>query len=1188
MKRLLGLSLGLLLLLVSALAAGVAALLWSGAGLRLALALAPAELGLRVETVEGSLAGGFRLGGVTLERAGLAIERVEGRLKPIALLAGILELKTLAIEGLSPLPGEADPAGLTASRWPFPLPEPPFAFPITLSLPAFSCRGEWAGERFALTGGLVLGRSGLTLDGVALEVAGLDLRLEGRLQGAPLALDLRFSIAGDPLPAPLSGALRGDLARLIGEATLALDSPLSLRLDAEGLSREDPQLRLTLTGRALDPPAWWPDGDLGPLSLAAELALTGRTLALRAEGEAGERRLALQAEGRLGEEALALDSLRLSLSPGLRLDAAGDLAWAGAAELSGNLALAAPPPLEATLEGAFELGGTLADLAFRFEGRVEAAGGRSELMLAGRAGPSRVALESLRLEHAAGGLRGGGSIDLEPPIRAVFTGDLRRLRLAALGLPLAAVISARLEANAELGVDAPRASLRIEGLAGEVAGQPLGGWLRAERVGDQGAAAAELALGAGRLSLSLTEDGGKLAGRLEARALKLPEGIGPLDAEAELNGVLPRPEWRLALRLAADEARGLAVRGLALKAWGRGASLAEAVLRADGLAVAGRSLGAFRAALAGERPWTLSAALSGQAGSLELALQLLQEGDAWEGRIERIALSLEPLSLNLAAPAPFAVDATGLRSLGPFCLEGGARLCLEARGGREGLRGQASLAGFPLESLTAGLPEPWPALAGALSAEAALEAASSLRLSLRFEPTAWPGQGPPPLQAFALAATLADGQVNAEGELSPSGRFSLAAAQGSRGWHGRAEAELELAPFEPWIPALSGLAGRLRARLEREEGGVDHLVLAAEGLSFELPAFGAAIALSELKAEGPLSGLGIAGAGRAGEGRFRLEGEADLLARQLRAHLHGEELALLDRPDLALVFSPDLRLRLSAEAGRLEGRLGIPRGRIDLSRLEAAEPRSRDVVVVGEAGPEPWPFHADLLVEVGPALRLQGFGLDARFSGVLALRERPDQAPAGFGALDAQGRFAAYGAALEIARGRVIFAGPLDAPVLDLRAERAIDGGPVVAVEARGEATAPALRLVSEPPLAEEEILAYLITGRSFGELRSGEGASLAEAAAALGTLGGDLLARRLGERLGLDLAITQASGGAATLTAGRKLSPRLFVGYGFALDGAGQHLILRYLLGGRWRAEVESGAVLRARLQVEGERRAP
>jgi len=81
-------------------------------------------------------------------------------------------------------------------------------------------------------------------------------------------------------------------------------------------------------------------------------------------------------------------------------------------------------------------------------------------------------------------------------------------------------------------------------------------------------------------------------------------------------------------------------------------------------------------------------------------------------------------------------------------------------------------------------------------------------------------------------------------------------------------------------------------------------------------------------------------------------------------------------------------------------------------------------------------------------------------------------------------------------------------------------------------------------------------------------------AAQALGSAAGDLLAKSVGSKLGIDdvgVSSNEALGGTSTFTVGKFLSPRLYLSYGVGLFEPGQVVTLRYRLSHRWNFEALS-----------------
>jgi translocation and assembly module TamB len=215
------------------------------------------------------------------------------------------------------------------------------------------------------------------------------------------------------------------------------------------------------------------------------------------------------------------------------------------------------------------------------------------------------------------------------------------------------------------------------------------------------------------------------------------------------------------------------------------------------------------------------------------------------------------------------------------------------------------------------------------------------------------------------------------------------------------------------------------------------------------------------------------------------------------------------------------------------------------------------------------PLYARVEVVLGDGVELAGFGLDATLDGRLTVVERPGRRPTGSGEVRIAGQYKAYGQDLTITSGRVLFAGtPLDDPRLEIRAIRELDDDLQAGLSIRGTARNPEVSVFSDPSLGETDALAYLVTGRPMNAIGAGgtgeDGELVQKAAQSLGTAAGGLLAKRLGQRLGIDevgISDSEEIGGAA-FTVGQYLSPRLYLGYGIGLFDPGQVITLRYALG--------------------------
>ena len=259
----------------------------------------------------------------------------------------------------------------------------------------------------------------------------------------------------------------------------------------------------------------------------------------------------------------------------------------------------------------------------------------------------------------------------------------------------------------------------------------------------------------------------------------------------------------------------------------------------------------------------------------------------------------------------------------------------------------------------------------------------------------------------------------------------------------------------------------------------------------------------------------------------------------------------------------------------------IPRATIDLPEIPAIAVRaSRDAVFVSDTTHEENPAvntRARLRVLLGDSISFRGFGFAGRPSGNLLITDIPGQATIATGQLTIEeGRYRAYGQDLTVETGRAIYAGgPVDNPGLDVRAtRRARDDDLVAGLEVKGTLKAPEITVFSEPPMLQSEALAYLVLGRPLAELTSSEGNRVTNAAMSLGLRGGNLLAQRVARRFGLDDAGIEAEGSweQASLYAGKYLSPKLYVSYGYGLFEAASLFSARYMLSRRWTLQAETG----------------
>jgi translocation and assembly module TamB len=354
-----------------------------------------------------------------------------------------------------------------------------------------------------------------------------------------------------------------------------------------------------------------------------------------------------------------------------------------------------------------------------------------------------------------------------------------------------------------------------------------------------------------------------------------------------------------------------------------------------------------------------------------------------------------------------------------------------------------------------------------------------------------------------------------------------------------------------------------------------------QGFSAELPRAGLKLHDGNFGIIGNAQGeLAITGQITSGGGVLHVDGSVGLAANApLGLNIKGDNVLVADIPAAHVVASPDLHITRADGVFAITGGITIPNAKIAVEKLPGGGPAkaSPDVVIVDQpkaAEVTPLAMDADIEVKLGDSVKVQGYGLDGTVHGQLAVRVRPGETATGRGEIRVDGKYQAYGQDLSIEHGRLLFAGTrLDNPGLDIRAVRNIRSEDVtVGLSIRGTAQRPILTIFSDPAMEQAEALSYLVTGRPLNALKTGEGDTLNTAAQALGGLAGDRLAKSIGSRLGLEAGVSssEALGGSA-FTAGKYLSPRLFLSYGVGLFTPGQVITLRYTLNRFLQFEAEN-----------------
>lgn len=1035
-------------------------------------------------------------------------------------------------------------------------------------------------------------------------------------------------VATAVLPAPagrtaprLGLVARGDLSRMDVAIAGRLPAPSRATLTLRG-NRDAPRWRLHARSDALD---------IGLLSGSGE---TTAPLAfdLRADGNGG--RASAQGTFRQGDfvatvqpSRLALEDRRLQLQP-LVLDLyQGRIHATGTADLRDPAKTAVELAVNArglrwastdggtTIAGDADLGvaGSLEHWGVKGQARLQRGNQRATVDLAGigsRDGLTITALTATMPQgRPQGRLQGSGDVTWTPRLewnaKATLTGfDPGYFAPDWPG----AVNGVVLFSGVRRDDGRLLADVEASNLGGILRGRALRGRGKLDIDGDNYAGDVALRLGGSRIDARGTLAAGiDLDVDLAPLQLDdlLPGGRGLLRGKLKLRGARKAPDLGIdligdGLAFAGYRAEQLAARGTL--PWSRGDG--NLVVDARGLAV-GIPLTGLQASLRGavER-LQLEAQAQGEIGSLALRGDAARNGARWSGSVAGLHFVPDKgAAWTLQQPARWSWDGRN-GALSQACLQaaGGGDLCADADWPRRGLDLHGT--GLPLALLAPYLPErsdgrPW-VLSGTADLVAAIRAAgaswhgsatlTSERGGVRNRPRARRDViGYHHLQLDAdfdprqLQATLHAGMDD----------DGVVVARVATGWDAYAplDGQLrlrtdDLTALELFSPDIVEPSGKLDVDL-RLSGTRGQPAIGGQGrlqaFAAELPALGIALEQGDLRMDAQADGSArILGQMRSGEGLLQVDGSLDWrdASAPLELHVRGQDVLIADTRQLRAVAAPDVVVRYRAgQPLQVSGTVRIPTADIHLERLDMAVSPSPDVVVLDPAEPtpaaSPTQLDLDLALEMGAAVKVDGYGLAGTLGGSLRIREPPGRDMRATGALDVAGRYRAYGQNLEITRGRLLWSNSeIGDPRLDVRAERVV-GDVTAGIHVEGSASAPRATVYSNPAKSESEALAYLTLGRPLSAVSGAEARQLGAAKAALNA-GSGLLAAELGARLGLDDAgvVESRALGSDVLSVGKYLSPRLYVSYGVSLLGSGQVLMLKYLLRKGFDIQIESSTV--------------
>ena len=325
-----------------------------------------------------------------------------------------------------------------------------------------------------------------------------------------------------------------------------------------------------------------------------------------------------------------------------------------------------------------------------------------------------------------------------------------------------------------------------------------------------------------------------------------------------------------------------------------------------------------------------------------------------------------------------------------------------------------------------------------------------------------------------------------------------------------------------------------------------------------------------------------------------------------RGNINGERFQTIYLPELQILSTPRLTFEGTPEKLAIRGEVRLPELLISGPPTRAVIQPSKDVVLEGAPKPaeKTFPLALDVQVRltIGDKVLVKAEGIDAQLGGSIDLiLQSLDRITSKGEIRVVKGRYRAFGADLEIVRGRLFYTGgPINQPTLDILALRTV-GDVRAGITAGGLLRAPVIKLYSEPTMPDVDILAYILFGHSLGSSNSLEQAGMmAQVASSLLSRGQSAtLQEQIKDRLGLStleiqsgeasgrmgykriqttppgIAPVSPAGGVSEtmLTVGKYLTPQLYFSYGRSLFTGGNLFRLRYDIFKRWQIETQTGS---------------
>lgn len=1199
--------LGLVLMLVLALGL----VLGTQAGSRWVLGMVP---GLQVDNFAGRLGGQWSADHVLWEQG---TSRVEVDRPIFAWSPSCLTRMTLCIDQL-----QADrvslqfPPSEDSNSGPISLPE--LKLPVAIEVGVIKVGNVLFNGIEQLKGLQMAARwtsSGLQIDSVHVDREDVNVELSGLLQPNgdwPLTLQGNINLPA-PDQAPWALALKVD-GNLRSSLNLIVDSSGYLNAQLKGQLQplaENLPAQVSITSDAFKASPALPDtlqvnqlvltvnGDL-----KAGYAVDGSATLL-----AEKAPVSVLLKGRVDANGAHVSALDLTVNPEQRVKVSGQVDWQEGVKADAKIDwLAFPwhnlypvidkPDVDLrTFKG--EVSYTDGNYLGHFKANLDGPAGAFSLASPFSGDLSKIYLPQLELVAGQGKAQGHVNVQFADGVAWDTALDLSALDPAYwvaelpgnLGGPLRSTGSfkhERLELNANLD------------LKGRLRGLPAVLQAKAQGAGeDWNLSALDIRLGDNRIQATARLQQ-QLKARLDLNLPRLgqlwPDLRGQLKGRVDVDGTLKAPQGKLVLNGQQLAFADNHLQNLTLDAALDRNQRGRIDLKGSGIKSGDTQLGVLTANGSGDlKRQQLKLALQGPMLQLALALDGGLDKDNWRGRLLSGDVKAGGQDWALQNPARLERLADGRINMGAQCwISGPASLCSEEQRLMPDPKLRLHLKQFPLDSLAKWFPNDFQ-WQGQLTADVSLDLPASgpkgqvvvdasggtLRIKDKGQWLDFP------YQALRLTSNLTPSRVETRfdfnggklGQLMLNARINPLPKSKPVTGDFRLSG-LDVSVLRPFVPMVETLAGQLNGT-GTIAGGLlaPHIngTVALSGGQISGPQLPTNVENLQLTANIVGETAQLNGGWTSGQlGQGSISGNVAWgKTMAVNVLVKGSHLPVTVEPYAKLDVAPDLRISLNPDNTLLiAGKVNVPKGEITVRELPPSTVKvSDDTVIVGQQTSEadaPMVVDMDIDVIVGQELlTFSGFGLNADLVGQVHIGNNLDTR----GELRLNnGRYRAYGQRLTIRRARLLFAGPIAQPYLDIEAIRQTDDV-IAGIRLTGSAEQPTTQIFSEPAMSQEQALSYLILGRPL----SGTGEDnnmLAEAALGLGLMGSSGITSGLANHLGIkDFELdTEGSGDSTSVVASGKINERLSVRYGVGVFEPASTIALRYKLSKRVYVEVASG----------------